>query len=116
MQTRILALATSSLLALGISGACSADQQSSVDCSTAQQDISHLQHEKKSTDERKMKGVFAIMPIGIVVNVATGGDKKMDPNKKMQIDEYNQKIDERIAEIKKNCKVEEPENPAMQSN
>lgn len=116
MKTRISAMAVSSVFAMGLSGIGSADDQSAVDCSTAADDISHLQHEKKSTDERKMKGVFAITPIGLVVNAATGGDKKMDPNKKMQIDEYNQKIDERIAEIKKNCKVAEPENPAMQSN
>ena len=63
-----------------------------------------------------MKGVFAITPIGLVVNATTGGDKKADPNKQMQVDEYNKKIDERIAEIKKNCKVEDSENPAMQSN
>jgi hypothetical protein len=33
----------------------------------------------------------------------------------MQIDEYSKKIEERVAEIKTNCKVDQPENPAMQS-
>jgi hypothetical protein len=60
----------------GVCANASADDQSTVDCSTASADIAHLQHEKKSTDERKMRGVFGIMPIGIVVNAATGGYKK----------------------------------------
>lgn len=116
MKTKIFALTFSSLFAVGICANASADDQATVDCSTASDDIAHLQHEKKSTDERKMKGVFGIMPIGIVVNAATGGYKKADPNKTMQVDEYNARIDSRIADIKKNCKVAEPENPAMQSN
>ena len=51
MKTKILALAAFSLLP----GICvsSADDQSPVYCSTAAYDISHLQHEKKSTDERR---------------------------------------------------------------
>jgi hypothetical protein len=74
------------------------------DCSNAKADIAHLQHEKKSTDERTMKGVFAILPIGLVVNAATSGEKA-DPNKEMEINEYNKKISERIAEIQQNCNV-----------
>jgi len=116
MKSKILPLTFSTFFIAGICVNVSADDQSAIDCSTASADIAHLQHEKKSTDERKMKGVFGIMPIGIVVNAATGGYKKADPNKTMQIDEYNARIDSRIADIKKNCKVAEPENPAMQSN
>lgn len=63
-----------------------------------------------------MKGVFGIIPIGIAVNAATGGYKTADSNKVMQIDEYNPRIDSRIVDIKKNCKVAESENPAMRSN
>jgi len=62
-----------------------------------------LQSEKKSTDERTMKGVLAILPIGLVVNAATSSDKKVDPNKEMEINEYNKKIDESIDALKKNC-------------
>lgn len=75
---------------------------SATDCSSAKSDVAHLQHEKKSTDERKVKGVLAILPIGLVVNAASSGEKT-DPNKEMEINEYNKKIDERIADIKKNC-------------
>jgi hypothetical protein len=74
------------------------------DCSNAKADIAHLEHEKKSTDERKVKGVLAILPIGLVVNAATSGEKA-DSNEEMEINEYNEKIDARIAEIQQNCNL-----------
>ena len=76
------------------------------DCSTAADDIAHLKHEKKSTDERKMKGVLGILPIGLVVNAVTSGSDH-DPKKEMEINEYNQKITERIKEIQKNCNIKD---------
>ena len=113
MKSSILAITVSSLFAIGVCGVSSADDQAPVDCSTAQQDIAHLQHEKKSTDERKMKGVFAIMPIGLVVNaVSSAGDKK-DPNTEMHVDEYNKQIDERIAAIKKACPMDDAQDSAI---
>lgn len=117
MMKRKPSVMTFSLLcAAGIGCNAMAEDQPAIDCSTASEDIAHLQHEKKSTDERKMKGVLGILPIGIVVNAATGGYKKADSNKQMHVDEYNARIDSRIADIKKACNVAEPENPAMQSN
>jgi len=116
MNSKMLAMTFSSLFVAGVCADASADDAKAIDCSTASEDIAHLQHEKKSTDERKMKGILGIMPIGIVVNAATGGYKKADPNEKMHVDEYNARIDSRIADIKRHCKVAEPENPAMQSN
>jgi hypothetical protein len=74
------------------------------DCSNAKADIAHLEHEKKSTDERKVKGVLAILPIGLVVN-AVSDDGESDPEEEMEINEYNQKIDDRIAEIRQNCNL-----------
>ena len=76
------------------------------DCSTAADDIAHLKHEKKSTDERKMKGVMGILPIGLVVNAVSSGSDH-DPKKEMEINEYNQKITERIKEIQKNCNIKD---------
>jgi hypothetical protein len=74
-----------------------------VDCSTAKADIAHLQHEKKSTDERIAKGVFAIMPIGLALNaVQSAGDSS---SKNMDSKEYSKQIDSRIAEIKSECGV-----------
>jgi len=81
-------------------------QQTETDCSNAQEDINHLKHEKKSTDERAVKGVMGILPIGLVVNAATSGSEHHDPKKEMEINEYNQKITDRINEIQKKCNVQ----------
>ena len=116
MNSKMLAMTFSSLFVAGVCADAVADDAEAIDCSTASEDIAHLQHEKKSTDERKMKGVLGVLPIGIVVNAATGGYKKADPNKQMHVDEYNARIDSRIADIKKACKIDEVENPAMESN
>ena len=78
-----------------------ADHQE-VNCSTAKDDISTLEHEKKATSEKTVKGILAFTPIGLVANAATGGDK-MDEEQKMNAEEYNKKIDEHIAEIKASC-------------
>jgi len=94
---------SAALLTLGSANAWS-EQQNSADCSTAADDISHLKHEKKSTDERKIKGVLSITPIGLVTNAVTSGEH--DKNKEMEINEYNQKITDRIAEIKQNCNIQ----------
>ena len=77
-------------------------KKAAIDCSTAKNDLTHLQYEKKSTDERKVKSVLSILPIGIVINLATSGEEKNE-SQEMHIDEYNKKIDERIAEIKAAC-------------
>ena len=71
-----------------------------VDCSTAEADIAHLKHEKLSTTERMGKGVQAVFPISLVVHVAKGTEGE---TMKMATGDYNKKIDERIAEIKKAC-------------
>ena len=76
------------------------------DCSTAKEDISHLKHEKKSTDERVVKGVLSILPIGLVINAAHSATTKQDPEKEMEINKYNKKITERINEIQKNCNIQ----------
>ena len=94
---------TAAILTLG-SGVALAE----TDCSNAKADLSHLQSEKKSTDERTMKGVLAILPIGLVVNAAT--DKKVDPNKEMEINKYNKKIDESIDALKKDCAAQLNDN------
>ncbi len=69
-----------------------------VDCSTGQEDLSRLKHEKLSTMERMGKGVEAIFPISLVVHAAKGTEGK---TVKMATGDYNKKIDERIVEIKK---------------
>ena len=77
-------------------------QSNPVNCSTAKQDIDQLEHEKKSTDERKVKGVLSIMPIGIAINAVSSTSSS---NKKMHVDDYNKQLNRRIAEIKSVCKM-----------
>jgi len=101
---------TLSLAMLSIaSGNAWSQQQNATDCSTAREDIAHLKHEKKSTDERKVKGVLGILPIGLVINAASSGSKD-DSNKEMEINEYNMKITERIKEIQKNCNIQDSDS------
>lgn len=71
-----------------------------ISCTNAQADIVHLEHEKKSTVERITKGVTAILPIGLVLNLAKGTE---DDAVQMATGEYNDRIDVRIAEIKDTC-------------
>ena len=101
-----LNLLNSSLLTVILSFASAAVWSQQYDCSTAKEDISHLKHEKKSTDERAVKGVMSILPIGLVINAASSATAKHDPNKEMEINEYNNKITERINEIQKNCNIQ----------
>ena len=79
-------------------------QNAGVNCDTAQEDIAHLQHEKKSTDERIAKGVFSIMPIGLALNT-TASIADSGSQKEMDIKEYNEKLTQRIAEIKQACSI-----------
>jgi hypothetical protein len=104
MKFNLLVL-TSFLLVLSTSSVSFASDSGSVDCSTAKEDIAHLKHEKKSTDERVIKGVVSILPIAIVVNVAHGVATQ-DSAKEMEINKYNQKISERITEIQQKCNVQ----------
>ena len=98
---RIAALLGAAVLALG---APASAQEGQVDCSTAEEDIARLEDEKKSTDERKVKGVMSIMPIGIAINAVSSAGSDTDKDKEMHVDEYNAQLDKRIAEIKAACK------------
>ena len=78
---------------------------SETDCSNAAENIANLQHEKKSTDERIAKGVFSITPVGFLANELSKSAKH-DPKKEMEINEYNQKLTDKISEIKQNCNIQ----------
>ncbi len=73
------------------------------DCYHAEADLNRLKHEKLSTAERIEKGATSIIPIGLVFHIAKGTEKK---NLHMSMGDYNKKIDERIADIKKQCGIE----------
>ena len=96
------------VITLGSGSSWSQDpEQKPIDCSTAQDDISTLVHEHKSTDERIAKGVFSIMPIGIVLNTASSATESgAGKQKEMDIKEYNLKIDQRITDIKRTCNIQ----------
>jgi len=75
-------------------------EKAAVDCSTAEDDLAHLQHEKLSTGERMKAGVKAVFPISLVVHTVKGTEKE---TMEMATGDYNDKIDARIAEIKETC-------------
>lgn len=77
--------------------------QQPINCATAEGDIRVLQHEKAHVAEQIAAGVSAIVPIGLVAGVATGTE-----GTKLEVatGEYNQMIDEKIAEIRRECGVE----------
>jgi len=95
-----LSFAAQSSWAEDAAGPKDADTSAPVDCSTAQSDLAHLKHEKKSTVERIGKGVSAIFPIGLVVHTAKGTE---DDTMEMASGDYNDAIDARIAQIQKAC-------------
>jgi hypothetical protein len=71
-----------------------------VNCATAEGDIRSLNAEKAHAKSQVAAGVEAIVPVGLVVNVASGteGDKA-----KVASGEYNKMIDKKIAQIKSEC-------------
>ncbi|MCP3870199.1 MAG: hypothetical protein GY703_19315 [Gammaproteobacteria bacterium] len=73
-------------------------------CNTVEQDIVHLEHEKKSTDDRAVKGVVSITPIGLAKNTADSVAKS-GQHKEMDVNEYNERLSQRIAEIKQACGI-----------
>ncbi len=104
MNKSIVAVSFSAMLIATLSSGARA-QDAAVNCDTAQQDIAHLQHEKKSTDDRVVKGVMSIMPISLVLNTASSAADS-GSQKEMDIKKYNEKITQRIAEIKQTCGIE----------
>lgn len=98
----LFSISASQAWAKDVAGPADADTSAPVDCSTAKDDISTLQHEKEKTSKEAVGEIFAFTPIGLIANAATGGDK-MDKDQKLSAEEYNKKIDERIAQIKAAC-------------
>jgi len=103
MKNLTAALSFSALLATTLSFSVSA-QNAGVNCDTAEQDIAHLEHEKKSTDDRIAKGVFSIMPIGLALN-ASQSVAESGSQKEMDINAYQEQLTQRIEEIKQACGI-----------
>jgi hypothetical protein len=73
-----------------------------VNCDVAEGDIRVLESEKAHIARQVVAGVTSLVPAGIVLGLVTGttGTKL-----RVATGEYNQKIDERIANIKRTCGV-----------
>ena len=71
-----------------------------VNCATAEGDIRSLNAEKSHASSQLAAGIKAIVPVGLVTNVASGteGDQA-----KVATGEYNKMLDKKIAEIKQQC-------------
>ena len=104
MKHSITGICGSAILLAGVSLGAQAEP-GAVNCDTAEQDLAHLQHEKKSTDERKVKGVLSVMPIGLAINTASSVAEH-DEHEEMEIDEYNQRIEAQMDRIKSACGIE----------
>jgi hypothetical protein len=73
-----------------------------VNCATAEGDIRVLQSEKTHASQQMAAGVSAISPAGIVVGTITN---KEITNAKVATGDYNRMLDNKIAEIKRQCGV-----------
>ncbi len=73
-----------------------------INCATAEGDIRSLGHEKAHVAQQIAEGVTAIVPVSLVVGLATGTEKE---KLTVSTGDYNKMIDKRIAEIKETCKI-----------
>jgi hypothetical protein len=71
-----------------------------INCATAEGDIRMLQSEKAHVAQQVAMGITAIAPAGLVMGVLMGTEQT-----KLQVatGDYNNMIDQRIAEIKMTC-------------
>ncbi len=76
------------------------DMKKPVNCATAEADIRVLKSEKVHAAEQIAAGVSAIVPVGLVAGVATGTE---GTKAKVATGDYNKMLDEKIAEIKREC-------------
>ncbi len=74
-----------------------------VNCATAEEDIRILEQERASVAEMAKAGVTGLAPAGAVLGILTFTEKE-----KLEVASgvYNQKIDEKIAQIKRECGID----------
>jgi hypothetical protein len=77
-----------------------ADAKKPVSCATAEGDIRALQSEKIHAGQQMAAGVSSVVPVGLVVGTATGQE---GTNVKVATGSYNKMLDDKIAEIKREC-------------
>ena len=74
-----------------------------VNCATAAEDIRILEQEKASAAEMVKSGVTGLAPVGAVLGIITFTE---DEKLSVASGVYNKKIEEKIAEIKRECGIE----------
>jgi hypothetical protein len=77
-----------------------ADVKKPVNCATAEADIRVLQSEKTHANQQMAAGVSSVVPVGLVVGTVTGQE---GTNVKVATGSYNKMLDDKIAEIKREC-------------
>jgi hypothetical protein len=106
MKTKLLVLAAICVVAAGckspVSKQATQDIAAPINCTTAEGDLRSLQAEKAHVGKEIANGVSAIVPIGLVVGVATKTEKA---RLEVGTGEYNKMIDKKIAEIKSTCGI-----------
>ena len=83
-----------------------------VNCETAQEDIATLEAERASVTDRVASGARTFVPPVAIIDIFSGyyqGDEPpeqyFEGRNEVTSGEYNEKIDEKIAEIKKVCNI-----------
>ncbi len=74
-----------------------------INCDTALEDIRILESEKASVAEMAKSGVSGLAPAGAVIGLITFTE---DEKLSVASGTYNKKIEEKIAEIKRECGIE----------
>ena len=98
-----ITLIMGSVLAAGCTGKSAVGQRElrqPVNCATARSDISILETEKAGVAERVAVGATAVAPAGAVLGIITMTE---DDKLEVAVGEYNGKLDDKIAEIKRTC-------------
>jgi hypothetical protein len=100
------------MLALGTASGCAMQQEQNlsalqdpkrINCATADGDLRILEGEKANVGQRIAEGATAIYPAGLVVGLLTGTE---GTKLKVATGDYDQQIDQRIAEIKQTCGIQ----------
>ncbi len=73
-----------------------------IDCRTAEGDLRVLQAEKANVAQQIADGVTAIVPAGAIIGIVSGTESDKF---KVATGDYNNMIDQKIAEIKTKCNM-----------
>ncbi len=83
-----------------------------ISCDTAKEDIATLEKERASVGDRMAAGAKTFLPPAAVVDIFAGyyqddesAEQYFDGKNEVASGEYNDKIDTKIAQIKKTCNI-----------